>query len=57
MTTTHDIFADVPGFLDRIFVHIASDNIDVSSYILDHICYRVETMTEYESMKILLQER
>ena len=57
MTTTHDIFADVPGFLDRIFVHITSDNIDVSSYILDHICYRVETMTEYESMKLLFQER
>lgn len=56
MTTTHDIFADVTGFLDRIFVHIASDSIDVSGYILDHICYRVESMTEYESMKLLFQE-
>jgi len=57
MTTTHDIFADVPRFLERIFMNIASDKIDVSEYVLDHICYRVETMEEYESMKGFFSER
>lgn len=57
MITTHDIFADVPGFLDRIFDHITSDSIDVSNYILDHICYRVGTMAEYKIMKCFFSER
>ncbi len=41
-------------FLDELFDHIARDGIDVSSYKLDHLCYRVATLEEYCAMRIVL---
>jgi len=38
-------------FLEKIFQHLKNDGIDVSNYELDHICYRVETLREYNQMK------
>ncbi len=38
------------SFLDRLFSHLGDDGIDVSRYILDHICYRVATTLEYDEM-------
>lgn len=44
-------------FLDTVFNHLENDNIDVSNYQLDHLCYRVETQERYEELKkIFLKE-
>ena len=37
--------------LDTLFENIDSYEIDVSSYELDHICYRVASIDEYIEMK------
>lgn len=39
-------------FLDQLFAHIAKDSIDISEYFMDHICYRVATLLEYEDMRV-----
>lgn len=39
------------SFLNSIFTNLKSDNIDVSNYELDHICYRVSTNEKYELLK------
>ena len=41
---------DPSPFLDRLFLHLGEDGIDVSRYVLDHICYRVATTLEYDEM-------
>lgn len=41
-------------FLDELFDHITRDGIDVSSYELDHLCYRVGTLREYDDMREVL---
>lgn len=41
-------------FLDQILSLLEKDQIDVSSYELDHICYRVETMDSYYNISKLL---
>lgn len=46
-----DIVGDPAPFLDRIFAGLASVGINVDSYMLDHVCYRVATEEEYESAK------
>lgn len=44
-------------FLDRIFLQLEAIDVDVSSFELDHICYRVETMQSYEVLKTELQKK
>lgn len=39
------------SFLDQIFEYLKNDAIDVGSYELDHICYRVESPHRYEALK------
>ncbi len=46
-----DIFNSVESFLEKIFLNLEKDKIDVSDFELDHICYRVETMQEYDELK------
>jgi predicted metalloenzyme YecM len=41
-------------FLEKTFNFLKDDNIDVSNYELDHICYRVETITRYNELKLFL---
>ncbi|OIO18787.1 MAG: hypothetical protein CO029_00030 [Candidatus Magasanikbacteria bacterium CG_4_9_14_0_2_um_filter_41_10] len=43
-------------FLDNIFSSLAEVDIDVSTFFLDHICYRVKTGEEYETYKNILSE-
>ena len=43
-------------FLDSLFENIDSYKIDVSSYELDHICYRVASIDEYLEMKHVLSQ-
>jgi hypothetical protein len=38
-------------FLDSIFENLEQTWIDVSNFELDHICYRTETLDEYERLK------
>ena len=42
--------SDPSAFLDTLFSHLEDDDIDVSRYVLDHICYRVATALEYDEM-------
>lgn len=55
MARITEILGSPNGFLQTIFTHLASDKIDVSSYELDHICYRVETEARYEELKTILE--
>ncbi len=41
----------ITPFLDQIFQHLAEDRIEVVSYELDHVCYRVETQDRYLELK------
>ncbi len=47
---------DDTAFLDELFNHIEADSIDVSRYFMDHICYRVATIREYEEMRVKMSE-
>lgn len=47
---------DHTPFLDELFAHIEVDSIDVSGYFMDHICYRVATLLEYEEMRVKMSE-
>lgn len=38
-------------FLDKIFLNLYNDQIDISNYELDHICYRVSSQKNYEVLK------
>lgn len=42
---------DPSSFLERLFKALSTDGIDVSSFELDHLCYRVETMERYAELK------
>lgn len=48
----HHTIPDHTLFLDKLMSAITHIGIDVSSFFLDHICYRTETNEEYEEMKI-----
>jgi uncharacterized protein len=43
-------------FLENIFSKLASDDIDVSNYVMDHVCYRSETDESYTQMKGVLSK-
>ena len=49
-------FSKIESFLDRIFLELLRNEIDVSYFELDHICYRVETQKEYVEGKEQLSE-
>lgn len=46
-----EIIGDPIFFLDDLFKRLDDIELDVESYELDHICYRVETTAEYEIKK------
>jgi predicted metalloenzyme YecM len=52
----YQIFPDPKIFLDKLFSSLENDKIDVSTYELDHICYRVESVIRYEELKKELKE-
>jgi len=41
-------------FLDKLFRNLEKDGVNVSDLLLDHICYRVETVEAYDTMKAFL---
>lgn len=41
----------IEPFLDRLFAELATAGIDISSYPMDHVCYRVADMDRYEELK------
>ena len=52
----HRFLGDIEGFLSKVFLALKTDGIDVSTYLLDHICYRVETSDRYEQCKMELSK-
>ncbi|MEM1120605.1 MAG: VOC family protein [Bacteroidota bacterium] len=50
------IIGDPTSFLYKIFQYLSTQKIDVTSYKLDHICYRVETEERYQFLKKALEE-
>ncbi len=44
-------------FVQQTLADLSQRNVDVSSFEMDHICYRVETQERYEECKIFLQTR
>jgi len=47
---------DASLFLEQIFKALSADGIDISSFELDHLCYRVGTMERYAELKRKLME-
>jgi len=47
----HELLGDIDGFLAKLVDALYDDGINVTSYELDHICYRVETSEQYEHHK------
>lgn len=45
------ILGDHNAFLDRIFAALAQDQLSVDDYELDHVCYRVEHIADYQSIR------
>ena len=43
-------------FLNRLFEQIESSNIDVSSYLMDHVCWRCASNEEYNLMYEFLSD-
>jgi len=50
------VIGDYNKFLENIFKNLEEFKIDVSTYELDHICYRVATLEEYHEKKGQLSE-
>lgn len=49
--TLADIITDPIAFLEDLFSKLEEIDLDVESYELDHICYRVQSMDEYKIKK------
>ncbi|MFK7979776.1 MAG: VOC family protein [Saprospiraceae bacterium] len=49
--STHQLLGDSTPFLDHIFQYLSLKKVEVTSYELDHICYRVETEERYQYLK------
>ncbi len=56
MQTIIEIIGDPSPFLTKIFDLLKQDEIDVTNYELDHICYRVETIERYNDIKSQLNK-
>jgi predicted metalloenzyme YecM len=46
-----EIIGDYESFIDSIFIALDNEQIDVSNYFLDHLCYRVKTEALYNDIK------
>lgn len=51
MSSLTQLFGDPTPLLDRVFVALEQDGIDMSEHELDHFCYRVDTNERYEELK------
>ena len=51
MPSFNFLFPNPTPFLNQIFHHLQEDQVDVSSYELDHLCYRVESIERYAELK------
>jgi len=51
MPAFNTVFPNPTPFLHQIFQHLSEDQINVSHYELDHLCYRVETIERYKELK------
>ena len=51
MHPIEELLGKTTPFLKKVFAYLKKDKINVSSYELDHICYRVETLKKYEELK------
>jgi predicted metalloenzyme YecM len=51
MKNLKDIIGDYDKFLEDIFFMINDIDLDVEKYELDHVCYRVESNTQYKEKK------
>ena len=51
MIDIRKLLGDVDGFLEKVIASLNADEIDVSKYELDHVCYRVESQGEYKQFK------
>lgn len=49
-----DILGSPDGFLDDLLEQVATSGIDVTDLYMDHICYRVETLEEYQNLSTQL---
>lgn len=47
-------FSGLPIFLGMMFVSLEKMRVDVSSYLMDHVCYRVETLERYHELRASL---
>ena len=57
MSALKEIVGDVNAFLDNIFSSLEKNGIDVSEYFMDHLCFRVATIEEYEKKGLIKQIR
>ncbi len=55
--SVQNLLGSIASFMEKILLVLEKDRIDVSTYLLDHICYRVETLARYVELKKSLQER
>ena len=51
-----DVIGDTTAFLDAVFEGLRVQGVDVSHYLLDHICYRVASQELYELKKAQLSK-
>ncbi len=47
-------FKPLPDFIDTVLQTLLNDGVDVSLYELDHICYRVASISRYDEVKLML---
>lgn len=56
MAALRDVIGDTTAFLDAVFEGLRVQGVDVSHYLLDHICYRVASQELYELKKAQLSK-
>ncbi len=57
MTSFEDIFKKKAiYFLENIFESAGQNNIEINELFLDHICYRVETLKEFQEARLNLSK-
>lgn len=56
MNNIENIVGNINNFLNEIFIELDKLNVDVSDRTLDHICYRVASIEEYNTKKHQLLE-
>lgn len=56
MATLRDVIGDAGAFLDAIFEALKKQGVDVSRFLLDHICFRVASQELYAQKKLELSK-